>query len=132
MSNKSEATREQARQILKNGILDMSIARLIQMAHFGLKGNIELSNGSVSVQNVFNRISYDEEKDTITFSIEETESSYGAISIIHKPLEYGKVSFFIGSIEYISGCEDAENPEEWLNINIQMADKTAIKINILY
>lgn len=36
------------------------------------------------------------------------------------------------SIADISGCEDADNPEEWLNINIQMADGTAIKINVLY
>ena len=53
MSNKNEATREQARQILKNGILDMSIARLIQMSNFGLMGNIELSNRYVDIQNVF-------------------------------------------------------------------------------
>ena len=67
MSKKNEATREQARQILKNGILDMSIARLIQMSNYGLMGSIELSNKSACVKNVFNRIGYDEEKDTITF-----------------------------------------------------------------
>lgn len=132
MSNKNEATRDQARQILKNGILNMSVERLVQMAKFGLKGNIELSNGSISVQNVFNRIGYDEEKDTITFSIEEATSAYGVISIIHKPVLYGSVSFFIGSIEDISGCEDADDPEEWLNINIQMEDGTTIKISVLY
>lgn len=132
MNDKNEAAREQARQILKNGILDMSIARLIQMSNYGLKGNIELSNRSISIQNVFNRIGYDEEKDTITFSTEETTSSYGAISIVHKPVVYGSVSFFIGDIEDISGCEDADNPEEWLNINIQMENGTTIKISILY
>lgn len=37
MNKKNETSREQARQILKSGILDMSIARLIQMSGFGLK-----------------------------------------------------------------------------------------------
>ena len=120
MSNKIEATREQARQILKNGILDMSIARLIQMSNFGLMGNIELSNRYVDIQNVFNRIDYDDEKNFISFSVNECESMYGA------------VSFFIGSIKDISGCEDADNPEEYLNINIKLEDGTAIRINVLY
>ncbi len=38
MNKKNEATREQARQILKNGICDMSIARLIQMSQFETVG----------------------------------------------------------------------------------------------
>lgn len=120
MSNKNEATREQARDILKKGIMDMSIPRLIQMSNYGLMGNIELSNESVCVQNVFNRIGYDEENDCMTFIVEECESPYGT------------VSFFIGSIVDISGCEDVDNPEEYLNINIQLDDETTIKINVLY
>ena len=32
--------KEKAREILKNGILDMSIERLIQMSRYGLCGNI--------------------------------------------------------------------------------------------
>lgn len=120
MSNKSEVSREQARQILKNGILDMSIARLIQMSNYGLMGNVEVSNDCVSVRNGFNQIAYDEENESMVFSVQETLG------------KYGEISFSVNEIEDISGCEDVENPEEWLNINIRMADGTAIKINVLY
>lgn len=41
MSTKREVTREGARRILRNGILDMNVARFIQMSQFGLMGNIE-------------------------------------------------------------------------------------------
>ena len=44
MNKKKEATREDARRILRNGILNMSIARLIQLSHYGLMGNIALSS----------------------------------------------------------------------------------------
>lgn len=47
----NETSREQARQILKNGICDMDIARLIQMSQFGLKGNAVLSDDQDSVLN---------------------------------------------------------------------------------
>jgi hypothetical protein len=120
MNKKNEATREQARQILKDGICNMSIARLIQMSQFGLMGNVILSNREVSVQNVFNRINYDVESDIITFSVEESQGSYGAIS------------FSVGAITEISGCEDKENPEEYLNVNIRLKDATTIDMRILY
>lgn len=121
MSKKKEPTREDARQILRKGILDMSIGRLIQMSHYGLMGNIILSNNDVFVQNVFNRIDYNEEKDIITFSIEEGES-----------VLYGSVSFKIDSIVNISGCDNADNPEDYLNINIELKNDTTIKIKVLY
>ncbi len=35
MIKKDNVTREDARQILRKGILDMSVKRLIQMAQFG-------------------------------------------------------------------------------------------------
>lgn len=116
----NEATREQARQILKNGICDMNITRLIQMSHYGLKGNVVLSNETVSVENVFNRIGYDKESNVVTFSVEESQNRYGAIS------------FPIGSITEISGCGDEEYPDEYLNVNIKLDDETAINIRILY
>lgn len=121
MNKKNEATREQARQIHKNGILDMSIARLIQMSQFGLMGNIVLSNGVVSVENVFNRIGYDDESKVITFSVEEAQSSC-----------YGAISFSIDAISEISGCEDKEDPDEYLNVNIKLNDGMTIDIKILY
>lgn len=80
--NRKNAIREQARQILKKGICDMSISRLIQLSHYGLMGNIALSNETVSVDNVFNRIKYDEENSVITFSVEESQGSYGEISFL--------------------------------------------------
>ena len=120
MSKKREATREDARRILRNGILDMSVARLIQMSQFGLMGNIVLSNEAVSVENVFNHICYNEENNNITYSVEESQGSYGAIS------------FSVNSISEISGCENKENPEEYLNINIKLKDGMTIVIKILY
>ena len=45
MANKNETTKEQAREILKNGVLDMSVARLIQMTRYGLCGNISTFGG---------------------------------------------------------------------------------------
>lgn len=120
MNKKNEATREDARQILKNGILNMSIARLIQMSQFGLNGSVVLSNQVVSVENVFNRINYDKESNVITFSVEESQGSYG------------EISFLVDAITEILGCEDKENPEEYLNVNIKLNDGMTIAIRILY
>lgn len=121
MNKKDETSREQARQILKSGILDMSIARLIQVSEFGLKGSVVLSNEVVSVENVFNHIGYDDESDVITFSVEEAQKSC-----------YGLISFSVSAIEEISGCEDEDNPEEYLNVNIKLNDGMTIDIKILY
>lgn len=118
MSN--EATREQARHILKKGILDMNIARLIQMSQFGLMGNISLSRNNIAVKNGFNHIEYDDEYDIMTFSVQQMEGTYG------------EISFFIGAITDISGSEDTEKPDEYLNIDIMLKDKTQIEIKVLY
>lgn len=118
--SKNEATREQARQILKKGILDMSIARLIQMSNYGLMGTIEVTKERLFIKNGFNHIAYDEESDAMEFYVQEMIG------------RYGQISFSVNDIKNISGCEDADNPEEYLNINIQLEDDTAIKINVLY
>lgn len=120
MSKKPKATREEARQILKKGILDMSVARLIQMSRFGLMGNITLSNKVAFAENVFNRISYDEKNNIITFSVEESQA------------RYGEISFSIDAIIDISGCEDKENPEEYLHVNIKLKNRMDVDIKILY
>ena len=52
MNRKNETAREQARQILKDGICDMSVARLIQMSQFGLMGNVILSNEKIDIVNI--------------------------------------------------------------------------------
>ena len=121
MNRKNETAREQARQILKDGICDMSVARLIQMSQFGLMGNVILSNEKIFVQNAFNHINYDKESKVITFSAKESQSSC-----------YGAISFSIDAISEILGCEDEENPEEYLNVNIKLNDGMTIDIKILY
>lgn len=98
----------------------MSIARLIQMSQFGLMGNIKLSNGNLTVENVFNHIGYDVENNAISFSVEESQGSYGAIS------------FPVDAISEISGYEDKENPEEYLDVDIKLNDGMTIAIKILY
>lgn len=98
----------------------MSIARLIQMSQFGLMGSIVLSNGTVTVENVFNHIGYNVENNAISFSVEESQGSYGAIS------------FSVDDIKEISGCENEENPEEYLDVNIKLNDGMTIGIKILY
>lgn len=123
MSKKREATRENARRILRNGILEMSVARLIQMSQFGLMGNIELHNGFALVNNIFNRIEFDEDTRCITFSVREADMGDN---------NYGSISFCVDSIIDISGCDDKYNPEEYLNVNIRLQDNTTITIKILY
>lgn len=72
------------------------------------------------MENVFNRIKYDEENNIITFSVEELQGSYSSIS------------FSVGAIIDIPGCEDKENPDEYLNVNIKLENDTTIGIRILY
>lgn len=123
MSEKIEATREDARRILRNGILDMSVARLIQMSQFGLMGNIELHNGFALVNNIFNRIEFNEDTRWIAFSVREADM---------KDNNYGSIAFCVDSIMDISGCDDKDHPDEYLNVNIRLQDNTAISIKILY
>lgn len=90
------------------------------MSQFGLMGNIKLSNGNLTVENVFNHIGYDVENNAISFSVEESQGSYGAIS------------FPVDAISEISGYEDKENPEEYLDVDIKLNDGMTIAIKILY
>lgn len=117
---KNEATREQARQILKDGILSMSVERLIQMADLGLIGSIFITDGVSFTNNMFNHIEYDEEHNMIAFSIGESEG------------QYGEISFFVDAITKISGCEDEDNPDDFLHVNIKLENKTALDIKIVY
>lgn len=128
MSEKREATREDARRTLRNVILDMNVARLIQMSQFGLMGNIELHNGFALVNNIFNHIDFNEDTRCIAFSVDvfsERETDMG-------DKNYGSISFCVDSIMDISGCDDKDNPEEYLNVNIRLQDNTAIRIKIVY
>ncbi len=115
--------KEQARQILRDGILHMSVERLIQMSNFGLTGfvdvtNINGTNTTVMIQNSFNCIDYDEQGHVITFAAKEINENC-----------YGAVSFNVDSINTISGVEDSDTV---LKINISLVDDTEITISILY
>lgn len=123
MSQKREATREDARQILRRGILDMSVERLIQMAQVGLMGNIELHNGFALVNNIFNRIEFNEDTRCIAFSVREADMEDN---------NYGSITFSVDAIVDILGCDDKDNPEEYLNVNIKLQDNTTITLKILY
>lgn len=119
---KNEDTREQARQILKNGILDMSVERLIQMVNFGLCGNVEVMTGLCGTSHYFNRMEYvkaenEEECDIINYYFEEEEDIIASTTIS------------IEQIEEIFGCVNEDNV---LDINIVMADGLGITINIIY
>lgn len=123
MNKKKKATREDARRILRNGILDMNVARLIQMSQFGLMGNIELHNEFAFVNNIFNRIEFNEDTRCIAFSVREADMDDN---------NYGSISFCVDSIIDISGCDDKNNPDEYLNVNIKLQNNVMIKIKILY
>lgn len=116
----SKATREDARRILKEGILDMSIGRLIQLSHYGLMGSIFMTDGISFANNMFNHIEFDDENNIMTFSIGESEGNYG------------EISFFADAITEISGCEDEENPDDYLHVNIKLGNRTVLDIKILY
>lgn len=110
--------KEQARQILRDGILHMSVERLIQMANFGLTGFVDFTSTATMTQNSFNFIDYDEESHVITFAAKEINENC-----------YGAVSFNVDSIKWIFGEEDTDTV---LKINISLVDDTKITISILY
>lgn len=123
MIKKDNATREEARQILRKGILDISVERLIQMSQFGLAGNVELHNGFALVNNIFNRIEFNEDTRCIAFSVREADMEDN---------NYGSIAFSVDTIVDISGCDDKDNPDEYMNVNIKLQDNTTITLKILY
>lgn len=123
--NDKDNGKEQARQILKNGILDMSVERLIQMVNFGLCGNVEVMTDLCGTSHYFNRMEYvkaenEEECDIINYYFEEEEDIIASTTIS------------IEHIEEISGSVNEDNPDNVLDINIVMADGLGITINIIY
>lgn len=129
MANKNEATKEQAREILKNGILDMSVERLIQMTQYGLCGNISTFGGLYATTHYFNRMNMvepenDEEQDIIEYSfVADRENEEDVIAA---------TSICIAEIEEISGSISEDHPEDVLDIDITMSDGTEITIGIIY
>lgn len=112
---KKDNDKEKSRQILRNGILDMSVERLIQMVKFGLCGNVEVMTGLCGTSHYFNRMEYvktenEEECDIINYYFEEEEDIIASTTIS------------IEQIEEISGCVNKDNPDNVLDINIIIAD----------
>lgn len=124
--NDKDNGREQARQILKNGILNgMCVEKLIQMANFGLCGNVEVMTGLCGTSHYFNRMEYvkaenEEECDIINYYFEEEEDIIASTTIN------------IEQIAAIFGCVNEDNPDNVLDINIVMTDGSGITINIIY
>lgn len=121
-----EISKELAGEILKQGILDMSVERLIQMTEFGLTGNINTFVGMNGSTHYFNRMSYikarnDEEMDLLEYSFVNDSDDIVASSFI-----------CIAYIEEISGCVNEDRPDDVLDICIKMADESEITINVVY
>ena len=72
--------------------------------------------------NAFNHIDFHEENGCITFSVVKTNADYC----------YGSISFLVDAIVDISGCDDKDNPDEYLNVNIKLQDDTTIALKIAY
>lgn len=124
---KNEDTREQARQILKNGILDMSIERLIQMTRYGLSGNINCMVGTCgSSSHYFNHMEY------VKADNEEEGSIINYSFMIEKEEIAASTTISIEQIAVIFGCVNEDNPDNVLDINIVMTDGSGITINIIY
>lgn len=123
---KNEDTREQARQILKNGILDMSIERLIQMTKYGLGGNINCMVGTCGSSHYFNHMEY------VKADNEEEGSIINYSFMIEKEEIAASTTISIEQIAAIYGCVNADNPDNVLDINITMADGTQVTINLIY
>ena len=124
--NEKDNGKEQARQILKNGILDMSVERLIQMVNFGLCGNVEVMTGLCGTSHYFNHMEY------VKADNEEEGSIINYSFMIEKEEIAASTTISIEQIEEISGCVNEDNPDNVLDINIVMADGLGITINIIY
>lgn len=122
-----EVTKEDARRILKNGILDMSVARLIQMSEYGLCGNIHTMVGICGTSHYFNKMGYmesenDKEQALLEYSY-KTDNEDDVIA---------STFICVTEIKEISGCVNVDNPDNVLDINIVMTDGTIITINVIY
>lgn len=119
--------KEQARQILRNGILNgMCVEKLIQMTEFGLVGNIDSVNGTNGTSHYFNRMKY---------VVAENERGFDLINYFFTDKEniiIATTSISIDHIDNISGCINKDNPDNVLDINIVMVDGADITINVIY
>lgn len=124
--NEKNNGKEQARQILKDGILDMSIERLIQMTRYGLGGNINCMVGTCGSSHYFNHMEY------VKADNEEEGSIINYSFMIEKEEIAASTTISIEQIAAIYGCVNEDNPNNVLDINIVMTDGSGITINIIY
>lgn len=124
--NEKNNGNEQARQILKNGILDMSIERLIQMTRYGLGGNINCMAGTCGSSHYFNHMEY------VKADNEEEGSIINYSFMIEEEDIIASTTISIEQIAAIYGCVNEDNPDNVLDINIVMTDGSGITINIIY
>ena len=124
---KNEDTMEQARQILKNGIVNgMCVEKLIQLADINaFVGNVEVMAGLCGTSNYFNHMEYvkannEEECDILSLLYADGENIIASTTLSTE------------EIEDIDGCVNADNPDNVLDINITMADGTQVTINLIY
>ena len=119
--------KEQARQILRNGILNgMCVEKLIQMTEFGLVGNIDSVNGTNGTSHYFKRMKY---------VVAENEGGFDLINYFFTDKEniiIATTSISIDHIDNISGCVNKDNPDNVIDINIVMVDGAEITINVIY
>lgn len=119
--------KEKARQILRNGILDMSVERLVQMTRYGLCGNISTMAGICGTTHYFNRMCYikaenNEEQNLIEYSFVSD----------NKDDVIASTSICVAEIEEISGCVSEDHPDDVLDINVSLTDGTEITISVIY
>ena len=118
--------KEQARQILRNGILNgMCVEKLIQMTEFGLIGNINCKIGTCGSSQYFTQMNYlkaenKKEQDLLAYSYVKDEEVISSTFIA------------VNEIGDISGCINKDNPDNVLDINIVMSDGAEITINVIY
>lgn len=75
------------------------------------------------VNNICNRIEFNEDTRCIAFSVREADMEDN---------NYGSIAFCVDSIVDISGCDDKDNPDEYLNVNIRLQNNTTVTLKILY
>lgn len=125
MQMKKADKSQEARQILKNGIVNgMCVEKLIQLADINaFVGNVEVILCGTS--NYFNHMEYvkannEEECDILSLLYADGENIIASTTLSTE------------EIEDIDGCVNADNPDNVLDINITMADGTQVTINLIY
>lgn len=122
---KTDKTQD-ARQILKNGIVNgMCVEKLIQMADLELCGNVEVMMNVCGTSNYFNCMEY------INAS-NENECDIISLLYVNDGIIVASTTIGIDQIGDIDGCENADNPDNVLDINIMMIDGTKVTINVIY